>query len=217
MPFNIQNFISHINQTGTLKNNSFEVRIAMPEMLRAGIQGIVGRQTEDMIRLRAEKVTLPGINMDMTETKRYGVGPVSKAPTNVNYTNINIEFLETQNQQIYKLFYEWVTTTFDFTGAGGGRNPPVPRYNTEYARYYSTDMTIDVYRQDSQRVSRIRVIDAFPISISDKSLSWSDNNSTNKVDVAFQFKEWLIDNYETVPTPRTTVRDVVPITLPTFR
>ena len=225
MAFNVQNFIDNIGGRGTLKNNSYEVIMGVPEMLRRGSQALLRdfrfRQPdiEDIISLRANQVTLPGINLDLTQTNRYGVGPVSRAPTNVNYTTMSIGFLETADHSIYKFFYEWTTTMFDFTGSGGNRLNPVPRYNTEYAAYYTTDILINVYRPDSTLATTVRVIDAFPSSISDKSLSWNDNNSVYTVDAAFNFKEWIIDDYRTASTPPSSIPipDVQPINLSTLR
>lgn len=223
MAFNVQNFIDNIGNKGTLKNNTYEVFMPPPPMLRDGSQALLrdfgARQAgiATLIRLRADKVSLPGINLDLIQTKRYGVGPVSKAPTNVNYTNMGIEFLETADHSIYKFLYEWTTTMFDYTGAGGLRNNPVPRYNTEYAAYYTTDILINVYRPDATLVTQVKVIDAYPSSVSDKQLAWGDNNSTYKVDAAFNFKEWQIQNYRTAGTLPTPVPDIEPVKLSRFR
>ena len=223
MSFNIDRFIGNLSQNGTLKNNRYDISMNVPAMFIEGTTGLLRnfntRQQgiSNIIKFRAEKATLPGINMDLSQHKRYGVGPVSSFPTNVDFTKLSIEFLETTNQQLYKFFYEWITTIFDFTGAGGNIIPPVPRYNLEYPKYFTTDMVINVYRENSTVATNIRIIEAFPSSISDKSLAWSDNNTLNKVDVAFNFKEWRIDNYATVGTPRTPVPDIVPINLPTIR
>ena len=214
MAFNIQNFVTDIGNRGTLKNNSYDVFITEPPMLRLSSNTASPTIIENIVRFRANKISLPGINLDLTQTKRYGVGPVSRAPTNVNFTNMGIEFLETANHEVYKYLYEWTTTMFDYTGAGGGTSNPVPRYNNEYAKYYTTDVLINVYRQDSSLATKVRVIEAFPISISDKSLSWDDTNSIYKVDAAFAYKEWRIEDYETEGTPSVVVPDIVPVILP---
>lgn len=220
MPFNVRNFVENIGSRGTLKNNSYEVLLTVPAMLRGGdSRNFAVRQPniETLVRLRANQVTLPGINLDLRDVKRYGVGPVSRAPTNVNFTNMNIEFIETADHDVYKFLYEWTTTMFDFTGSGGNRNNSAPRYNTEYAAYYATDIVINVYKADADVVTQVRIVDAYPSSISDKPLAWGDTNSTYKVDAAFNFKEWRIENYQTAGTTKSRVRDIEPVELPRFR
>jgi hypothetical protein len=214
MAFDVQNFVDNIGNRGTLKNNSFEVDISrIPAMLNDTLNRNFGVRQPDirnLLRLRANRVTLPGINLDLANVKRYGVGPISRAPTSVNYTNMNIEFIETADHSVYKFLYEWVTTMFDFTGAGGNQINSAPRYNAEYAAYYSTDMLINVYDPSAALVTQVRVIEAYPSSIGDKPLSWNDNNSTYKIDSTFTFKEWKIENYATAGTIRSNVPDIVP-------
>lgn len=222
MPFNVQNFVENIGNRGTLKNNTYEVEMTVPSMLTEELnRNFSARQPniENLIRFRANRVTLPGINLDMTQTKRYGVGPMFRSPTSVSYTAMNIEFIETADNSVYKFLYEWITSIFDFTGSGGNRNNSVPRYNTEYAKYCTSDILVNVYRPDATLATKVRIIEAYPSSMSDKTLAWNDNNSTYKVDAAFTFKEWKIENYTTAGTVKIDPArlNILPMTLPTLR
>jgi len=220
MPFNVNNFIGNLNKSGVLRNNLYDISIELPSIFRTSGQGtraLTSKITnfDDIIKFRSEEVTLPGINLDVTETRRYGVGPQIKNATNVNFSNISIGFIETKKHEIYKFFYEWLTTIFDFTGAGKIiLDSAIPRYNVEYKKYYATNMRINVYSGEpdvSSPVSIVVIKDVFPVAMSEKTLSWGDTNSLYKVNISLAYTEWFIEQYETVLTPKTNIPEISPV------
>ena len=72
-------------------------------------------------------------------------------------------------------------------------------YRANYKDDYATDIEIDVYSYDAGSGSgvvsnRIKLIDAFPISMNDVNLDWSQNNSNLKITVTFTFSNWTMVN-----------------------
>ena len=183
--FNIAQFSSNLNDRGTLQTNKFMVRIPPPRII--GPTGL-----DRILEYRANAVRIPGISFDLQNTFRYGVGPQQKFPTNVNITDIDITFVDTCKTDIWKRFFTWMNGIFDFTGRSGGSQPS---YKTEYKTYYETDLRIFVYDNDGNVANRIVLKEAFPTSLGDVSLSWSDNNQLYQFTVRFAFREWYFEGY----------------------
>jgi len=186
MTFNIANFSAHINDLGTVQTNKFRVEIGRPRALpRANI--------DQTYQYRASSVRIPGVNFDMQNTARYGVGPLQKFPTNVNFTDIDITFLDTGVNALWKYFTIWMNVIFDYTGQSGGSQAS---YSVEYKINYVADVNIYVYENSGNLVNKITLKDAFPVSLNDVSLSWSENNRLYEFTTRFTFKEWFYEGYQ---------------------
>lgn len=195
MAFRIDNFIGNINKYGTLQTNKFEVEIPIPTFLR---EAASYPPPSDLLHMRAEKIRVPGLVLDNIETRRYGIGPNYKTATNVRFEPVNISFIETNNAKIFEIFNDWIRVgTFDFSGTGGGVSAP-PSFLTEYKEKYIVDIMIKVYNNSgvnstnttttgTQPIKRIKLIEAFPISIGDNDLSWGDNNTLYKMNISFAY------------------------------
>jgi hypothetical protein len=186
--FNIARFSAHINNSGTVQTNKFIVRIPPPIILQNGFE-VVQRSIE----YRANSVKVPGVDLDTQNVSRYGIGPSQKFPTNVNFTDIDINFLDTNGNYIWKYFAKWMNGIFDYTGVSGGSQPS---YKVEYKKYYQTDIQIFIFDNAGRQTNAIILKEAFPISLSDVSLSWSENNRLYEFNVRFSFKEWFYSGYD---------------------
>jgi hypothetical protein len=183
--FNVARFSSNLRQYGTLQTNKFIVRIPTPELFDPS-------QLDPIIEYRANNVRVPGVALDLQRVFRYGVGPEQKFPTSVNFTDININFVDTQNKDIWKRFSFWFNGIFDYTGLRGGSQAS---YKTEYKAYYTTDIEIHVFDNDGNRISVIVLKEAFPTTLSEVGLSWSENNKLYEFSVGFAFREWYFQDY----------------------
>lgn len=201
MAFNIQDFASNIKRYGTLQSNRYQVIFQPP---RSYFQVLNSRVVPELT-FRADSVKLPGVNFATFDHRRYGVGPIIKAPTNVQFSEIDISFIETSNQSVFEIFYDWTNLVVNYrepTISPDGPSTERQIFTTNYKDDYVSNVieiqvfnnTGTVYGDDTYRekgpVSIIELIDAFPISVSDTSLSWSDNNSLIKVNVQFAFTTW---------------------------
>jgi len=184
--FNIARFSAHINDRGTLQTNKFIVRFRPPYMM--GPNPVI----DPSIEYRANSVKIPGVDLDTQNVSRYGVGPSQKFPTNVNFTDIDINFVDMNNNVFWKYFAKWMNGIFDYTGNSGGSEPS---YKVEYKKYYETDIQIFIFDNAGNQTNAIILKEAFPISLSDVSLSWSENNKLYEFSVRFAFKEWFYSGY----------------------
>jgi hypothetical protein len=205
MAFNIQNFTSNVNRYGVLQTNRYEVVFSPP----AGLASSFGRDTSELLTYRADSVKMPGVNFANYETRRYGVGNVVKSPTNVQFSDIDISFIEAENQEVFDLFYKWSNLIVNYgdpiAGVPVSEVPGLLRqlYATNYKdTIVSKIVEIKIFnnRGTNKSVGNtpppviptgiIELIDAFPISVTDNALSWSNNNNLFKVNVQFAFNHW---------------------------
>jgi hypothetical protein len=200
--FNINNFRSHLYQRGTLLTNKFDVEFRIPDVLN----GVAPDRYSNMIETlnyRADQIRLPGISLDSFQVNRYGLGPSMKFPTSVSFTDISITFTEDRNVTLWKFHNEWISRIFDYTGVKGeGTTGP---YTLQYRDAYTIDIIINVYNNDpgvqlsekSILSPSIQVVlkDAYPVSINDINLDWSQNNSLFKPVITYTFKNWYIKDF----------------------
>jgi hypothetical protein len=186
--FNIARFSAHIKDKGTLQTNKFMVRILRPPAVVGKNQSI-----DASIEYRANSVKVPGVSLDLQNVSRYGLGPQQKFPTNVNFTDIDINFVDMTDNAMWKYFASWMNSIFDYTGSGGQKAQA--SYGVEYKKYYETDISINIFNNDGRLTNIIVLKEAFPISLSDVSLSWSENNRLYEFNVRFAFKEWYYEGY----------------------
>ena len=101
--FNIQDFRNNISQGGVLQNNKFVVTITPIGLINIGVPQnfSVGDLTGEFLQFRAEEVKLPGASLEVFNNHRYGLGIQQKFPTNINFTDLNVTFLEDNRGRIY--------------------------------------------------------------------------------------------------------------------
>lgn len=186
MTFNIANFSAHVNKFGTVQTNKFRVEIGTPAILSR-------INNNELYQYRASSVKIPGANFDMQNVARYGIGPLQKFPTNVSFTDIDITFLDTNYNSLWKYFTIWMNGIFDYTGVGGGSQAS---YAVEYKKNYVTDTNIYVHSNSGEMVNKITLKEAFPTSLGDVNLSWGENNRLYEFTVRFSFKEWFYEGYQ---------------------
>jgi hypothetical protein len=183
--FNIADFSSNLNKHGTIQTNKFIVRIPPPMIF--GPSNI-----DPIIEYRASAVKVPGLSFDFQNNFRYGIGPQQKFPTNMHITDVDVTFIDTARSDIWRRFTKWMNGIFDITGTSGGSQPS---YVAEYKAYYETDIRIIIYDNDGYISNIVVLKEAYPVSLSDVSLSWSDNNRLYQFNVRFAFREWYYDGY----------------------
>lgn len=199
MAFNIQNFSAEISKRGTLQNNKFKVRIAIPASLLS-----ISRYSnaQEILEFRANEVSVPGVTMDTSDYRRYGIGPIQKTATNVRFTEIDVSFIETRDSYVHRFFYDWTNFIFDYSGSGPNREVR-PTFTSEYKANYATTVEIMVFNNsgtsdgsldtsgaDSVPVSTIKLFDAFPVALSDVGLDWSSTNQLYRVRTSLNFSYW---------------------------
>jgi len=215
--FNIRDFKANINGAGILPTNRFLVTIPLPRVLqsaqslRAG-ESVAFTDISRLFSFRAESFKAPGINLDTTETHRYGIGPKQKMPYNASFTDTAITFLSDRNGEIWNLFYNWTNSIFNYGGVessgGGFRNAS---YKARYLTDYAVDIGVTLCDYEGNFSNEIIMHNAYPININDVPLSWSDNNNLLKITVGFTFRDWsIVDSGIANPGGRTQIPSVSP-------
>lgn len=200
MAFNIQDFSTNIKRYGTLQTNRYEVIFSPPD----GLVSSFGRDTTELLTFRAENIKMPGVSFANYESRRYGVGPTIKSPTNVQFSDIDVSFIETENQEVFDIFYKWSNLIVNYSNpltAEPGLLSQI--YTTNYKDdFVSKNILIKIYNNSGtskfvpnipptiKPTGIIELTDAFPTSISDSALSWSDNDSLFKVNVQIAYTNW---------------------------
>lgn len=183
--FNIADFSSNLNRYGTIQTNKFLVEIPAPRILGPS-------SLDEVMMYRANSTRIPGLALDIQRVFRYGVGPEQKFPTNVNFNDITITFVDTVDNDIWKRFAVWFNGIFDITGLSGGSQPS---YMTEYKDYYTSDVKIYVFDNEAKLRNVVVLKEAFPTTLGEVSVSWSENSKLYEFTVGFTFKEWYFDGY----------------------
>jgi hypothetical protein len=204
MAFNINRFKENVNGYGFLRNNTFEVFVMQPPVLRNSNiinndREINGNNIDDLLRYRIEQVRIPGISILSGEINRYGIGPVQKMPFNAQFPEITFSVLMDRNADLHHFWYNWIRSIFEFNGVEVGSSASIgpanriPNYTAEYKENYSTIMQIVVYNHSGKAVQKINLFEAFPTSIKDIQLAWGDTQSLMRLAVSVAFTEYTVE------------------------
>jgi hypothetical protein len=66
--------------------------------------------------------------------------------------------------------------------------------NYLYKDEYATTLTINQYNVSNQRTYSVDLFDAFPISINQMDLDWSNSDAVHKISVTFAYTYWKNDS-----------------------
>jgi hypothetical protein len=153
------------------KPSRFKVKIlAAPEAVR----GIISGET---LSFRCESASLPGRNISTADIRIYG--PTEKYPYQTSYDDMTLTFI-CSDTMVEKVFFDqWM----EFIN-------PQDNWNFEYKSKYKTDITIEQYDNMGEISHTIQLIDAFPISMNELGLDWSNGDSYHKLSVSFAYTYW---------------------------
>lgn len=208
MAFNIETFKSKIEKSGVLQTNKYDVSITLPKLApkQFGTYNIVSTNgtttggTTDELMYRCINASLPGLTMRTNDINRFGIGITEKMPYSANYTDISLTFLMDRSSSIYDFWYAWFNYIFGVTGQESNKNifgtvnntNDRSFYTAEYKDNYAADIKITVYDTTGKPSMVATLFKAYPISINDIALNWSDNNNLIKLTTTITFREWAL-------------------------
>ena len=195
MTFNIGEFKATLNRYGgVLRSNKFVVRMTPPPFIRdAG----VSRDLEYF----AEQATLPGVNLSSHDVRRYGYGPIEKRPIGHTFTDLSVTFIADGRGEMHRFFYNWLNfiSPYNFDTSNS-------LYLMDYKIRYVTSLDIVTLNEagvssinspgrvsderGAFRSTAVTVREAFPISLSDVQLNWSEMNNHARFTVQFAYVDW---------------------------
>lgn len=169
----IQDFLSSFTEE-LAKPSRFDVNLNVPLDLAYA----VGMDSKTL-SLRCENATLPGRTLATSELRIYG--PTEKFPYQSTYDDITLTFICTSSMLEKSLFNQWMD-----------KINPTESWNFDYKSNYVTDMSITQYDMSDSEVHTVELIDAFPISVNQMDLDWSNDTTYHKISVTFAYTYWHI-------------------------
>lgn len=169
MAGSITNFKSSFTKD-LARTNKFDVNIPVPLTL------IPYLSSAKNLNYRCEAAQLPGRTFATLEQKTYG--PIEKYPYLNTYTDIDLTFIieDDMNQKIF--FDAWMNYI-----------NPLYNNNFRYKGDYSTVISVNQYDVTNNLVYSVNLYDAYPISINQMDLDWS-NEAYHKLTVTFAYTYW---------------------------
>lgn len=187
--FNISNFTSDINTRGIVRSNSFLAYIVPPEGLKKEY-----KDTKNFI-IRCDSASIPSASFLNHELYRYGYGVQESAPYSVQFEPINLSFIMDSQAEIYAFFYKWMNTIINYNTSEKSINSVSNghrAYEVGYKTNYATLVKVAVYNEKAQDIINIELNDAFPTSISEIPLNWSDDNQIVRINVPMYYRDFTI-------------------------
>jgi hypothetical protein len=149
----------------------FDVEIPVPLKLVAYLN--TGRQ----IKLRCENAELPSKTLATAERKIYG--PTEKLPYLTTFNDTTMTFMVSDDMAEKKLFDAWMNLI-----------NPKTTYDFNYRQDYVTPITVNQYNVRNELSYSLTLIDAFPVSVNQLDLDWSNENTHHKLSVTFAYYTW---------------------------
>lgn len=203
MPFNINAFKFELDTYSYMKTNAFEVYVFTPPILKDFELSNAGSPVSLFsinrhLKMRIEQVVIPGVSLQTTDVRRYGVGTVQKMPVSaMPYGDITFSMILDGYGEIYKFWAEWIRKIYEFNGVSsssvGNVGNAFPAYVSEYKDQYSTDMQIVVYDPFGNTIQKINLKEAFPTNMKDIQLSWG-SEGLMRLQVGIAYTEHTIEN-----------------------
>ena len=128
--------------------------------------------------LKCESISFPGRNMDTTEdTNIYG--PVRKIVTGYSFADVSATFQCSTDMREKKYFESWQRLSF---------NPQT--FAMGYYKDYIGSVDIHALDENNNRRYGVKLIEAFPVSINEQSLSYAENSSYQTITVNLAYRYW---------------------------
>jgi hypothetical protein len=163
-------------RTDLARPSRFDVLIPVPFIL-------IGSPIVDSRNLtyRCENTQLPGRTIATLDQKTYG--PIEKFPYLATYNDIDLSFYVDDDMKQKYLFDAWL-----------GYINTSSTNNYLYKDEYATTLTINQYNVSNQKTYSVDLFDAFPISINQMDLDWSNTDAVHKISVTFAYTYWKNDS-----------------------
>jgi len=130
--------------------------------------------------MQCEQAELPGTSLITADAKIYG--PIYKVPYQKQYNDMNMTFVCTNDFYEKKLFDKWIECIMP----PDTNNLRFPKGNSTR---YLTDITVIQFDEFIKQIYAVKLIDAFPVSVSSMPLSWSDDG-VHRLTVSFAYQRF---------------------------
>ena len=174
---------------GVVRTNLFSVNMYPPRIIQSA------DFAPEELKLFAENINLPGVQLGTTSTRRYGIGPQQKIVNDYSFNDISIQFIVDGGGRIMSFLKTWMNKIVRFEDffvvpEGRGSQSMLEPYMFEYKDNYQSQIDINVYNETRDQVMTYSLYEAFPLGISDISLGWGNTDELMRVTVPFAFTHW---------------------------
>jgi len=177
MRANVQDFVNSFKKDIS-RPSRFDVMIPIPAILSP----FFGGSQMEQLSFRCENAELPGRSFATTERK-FGSAPVQKIPYLTQYNDIQLTFIVSGDMNERLFFDMWMELI-----------NPSSTYNFRYKTDYVTEIGISQYDLSNNLMYRSVLIDAFPVSVSQLDLDWT-NDGYHRLAVDFAYTKWQLGTY----------------------
>lgn len=193
-------FMSNLNKVGGIsKTNFFAVQINTPPALKAAANDARN------FSLLCNGTNLPGLNIGVDDHYLpQGYGVTQRMPWGVNFTDTNFSFYADNRGVISNLLTSWANAIVEFNVETVDNKT----FLVNYRKDYSTDIKIMHYDPTQSVIMEYTLHDAYPGSIYDQSMTWSDQNTLNMITVRMLFTRWTV-KYQKLSNPETNLLNVL--------
>jgi hypothetical protein len=202
MPFNIATFKSNIANTGLIKVNKFSLVLSPPtallnSVLTTGTSSTSLTTIAQQLSFRVNNIRTPGITLITSDVRHYGMGATQKQPVASQFSDAGFSVLCDNKGNMWQFWHNWIKSVYQFTGttdAQGISSNQFPTYLSNYKSDYSTTMQIVIYDDIGNIVQKINLFEAFPYSLREVNLDWSDQSTLLSLNLNIAYTEFTIEN-----------------------
>lgn len=202
---NLTQFIAEAaSGNGFLRPNQFD--LAIPGMPKWSQGAYDGRTVE----FRCNSASLPGVNIDSIDIRRYGSGFLEYFPTGASFYDLQTTFYADQNAEIIRFFNAWVRNIVDFDVDTGPEN----KFRVFYRDNYISQVSVNQYNTEGDVVLSYTYIDAFPVAIQPIGVRWFSRDEVTEFEVTWKYRTWKETANPLAPLPGSDFTNVLGLPLP---
>ncbi len=146
------------------------------------------------LRFFCKSVGLPGLNLETSNYKPYGVGLTNSLPVTMAHGSVNAVFMLDSSHQVLAFFHEWMQSIFNYNTEGGllapnARDQEQLPYELGYKKDYALDMRIKFYSaHNPNNYYECILHGVYPTEIGQIDLSWDSNDQIALLPINFSFE-----------------------------
>ena len=177
---NIDHIRQYMNEQGGVANsNRYQVMIATPPLLIGDSKNISGRG----LSVVCDSAPLPGISYSTGTIE--DIGPEYLYPYTASFEDLELSFFCSESMQERIFFDAWFESISPITETN------FPKFS--FRDDYVTTITMDKLNHRDERVYSLKLIEAYPITMSDQEMGY-DSNDALKLSITFNYSRWVYND-----------------------
>lgn len=138
----------------------------------------------------AAMTTIPGVEIETTPARRFGVGLEYQYATSARNVPVNIAFLGDGGGIILDYFQKWTNQVFTYGDQGNSESNDPYLFKAYYKNQYAATIELELFNRDKQQYGVYSLRKAFPIRIGQTDLAWR-NTEYMMFQITFVFDSYV--------------------------